>query len=66
MSISTLVVNENELSTRESDRLTVNGAQEMNRSARTMVVATLLLGILFLVSLGAFVFSGIYRFQDCL
>lgn len=55
-----------EFSASESDSLSVQEASEMSRGAWRGVIVALVLEALFLASLGAWLFSSLHRFQDCL
>lgn len=68
-SAPTLIVDEKkstaiELSITQSEQLTE--APEISRGAWKVIIFLLVGGVLFLASVGAYVFSGLYRFQDCL
>jgi hypothetical protein len=70
-SAPTLIVDEKEstaieLSITPSDRLPSVEAPEISRGAWKVIIFLLVGGVLFLASVGAYVFSGLYRFQDCL
>jgi hypothetical protein len=55
-----------ELSLTPSEQLPLNSASEISPGAWKVIIYLLVGGVLFLASLAAYVFSGIYRFQNCL
>ena len=55
-----------ELSVAESEQAPVSEAPEISRSAWKVIIFLLVGGALFLASVGAYVFSGLHRFQNCL
>jgi hypothetical protein len=70
-SAPTLVVDEKEsttieLSITQSEQLPLTDAPEISRDAWKVIISLLVSGVLFLASLAAYVFSGLYRFQNCL
>jgi hypothetical protein len=70
-STPTLYVGENkstaiELSLTQSEQLPLTNAPEISRGAWKVIILLLIGEVLFLASVGAYVFSGLYRFQDCL
>lgn len=54
-----------ERSITESEQLPAE-APEISRSAWKIIIFLLVGGALFLASVGAYVFSGLHRFQNCL
>lgn len=70
-SAPTLIVDEKkstaiELSITQSDQVPLTAAPEISRGAWKVIIFLLGGGVLFLASVGAYVFSGLYRFQNCL
>jgi len=70
-SAPTLVVDEKkstaiEPSVTQSEQLPLTEAPEISRDAWKVIIFLLAGGVVFLASLGAYVFSGLYRFQNCL
>jgi hypothetical protein len=55
-----------ELPLTPSEQLPLTEAPEISRGAWKVIIYLLVGGVLFLASLGAYVFSGLYRFQNCL
>jgi hypothetical protein len=55
-----------ELSLTQSEQLPLTNAPEISRGAWKVIILLLIGEVLFLASVGAYVFSGLYRFQDCL
>jgi hypothetical protein len=50
----------------ESEQLPLTEAPEISRGAWKVIIFLLVGGVLFLASVGAYVFSGLHRFQNCL
>jgi hypothetical protein len=70
-SAPTLIVDEKKstvigLSITQSEQLPLTEAPEISRGAWKVIIFLLVGGVLFLASVGAYVFSGLHRFQDCL
>jgi len=55
-----------ELPVKQSEQLPLAEAPEISHGAWKMIIFLLVGGALFLASVGAYVFSGLHRFQDCL
>jgi hypothetical protein len=55
-----------ELSLTQSEQLPLTNAPEISRGAWKVIILLLIGEVLFLAAVGAYVFSGLYRFQDCL
>ena len=55
-----------ELSITQSEQLPLTEAPEISRAAWKIIIFLLVGEVLFLASVGAYVFSGLHRFQDCL
>jgi|GEM_PF-6988122 len=55
-----------ELSLTQSEQMPLTEAPEISRGARKVIILLLVGEVLFLATVGAYVFSGLYRFQDCL
>ena len=55
-----------ELSITESEQSPLAEAPEISRGAWKIIIFFFIAGALFLATVGAYVFSGLYRFQDCL
>ena len=49
-----------------SEQLPLTEAPEISRGAWKVIIYLLVGGVVFLASLAAYVFSALYRFQDCL
>jgi hypothetical protein len=67
----TLIVDEKkftpiELSITQSEQLPLTEAPEISRGAWKVVIFLLVGSVLLLASLAGYVFSGLYRFQNCL
>jgi hypothetical protein len=55
-----------EFSLTQSEQLPLTEAPEISRGAWNVIILLLIGEVLFLAAVGAYVFSGLYRFQDCL
>jgi hypothetical protein len=55
-----------ELSITESEQLPLAEAPEISHGARKVIIFLLVGSALFLASVGAYVLSGLHRFQNCL
>jgi hypothetical protein len=55
-----------ELSLTQSEQSPLTEAPEISRGAWKVIILLLIGEVLFLAAVGAYVFSGLYRFQDCL
>jgi len=55
-----------ELPVRQSEQLPLAEAPEISHGAWKVIILLLVGGALFLATVGAYVFSGLHRFQDCL
>jgi len=69
-SAPTLVLDERdatatERSVMQSEPVPFTDPPEISRDAWKVIIFLLVGGALFLASVGAYVFSGLYRFQDC-
>jgi hypothetical protein len=70
-SAPTLVVDEKrltpiELSSTQSEQLPITQAPEIGPGAWKVIIYLLVGSVVFLASLAVYVFSGLYRFQNCL
>jgi hypothetical protein len=70
-SAPTLIVDEKksaamELPLTPSEQLPITEAPEISRGAWKVIIYLLVGSVVFLASLAAYVFSGLYRFQNCL
>jgi hypothetical protein len=70
-SAPTLVVDEKkssaiDLSLTQNEQLPLTDVPEISRDAWKVIIYLLVGSVVFLTSLAAYVFSGLYRFQNCL